>query len=177
MFQAPQTNYIQFIKGNPWILKQKPFTKDEAYNLKIDSNVIKITASTEAGAFYAIQTIRQLSTQSNNGVRGYQTIRQLSTQSNNGVRVPHVDIMDQPRFQYRGMHIDVGRNFVSKSEILRLLDAMALYKLNKFHFHLTDDEGWRIEIPGLEELTKVMTRTFYLFFGSSNLFKLKQNIQ
>ena len=51
---------------------------------------------------------------------------------------------------------DVSRNFIPKDDILRLLEAMAMFKLNKFHFHLTDDEGWRLEIPGLEELTEVM---------------------
>ena len=136
----PSTNYIEFIKSQPSVLNNKSITEQEAYHLKVDTNanIIQITASADAGAFYAIQTIRQ-----------------LSTSARNGVRVPHADVNDQPRFEYRGMHVDVGRNFKSKSEILRLLDAMALYKLNKFHFHLTEDEGWRVEIPGLEELTSV----------------------
>ena len=63
--------------------------------------------------------------------------------------------MDFPRYHYRGMHIDVARNFHHKDDILRHLEAMATYKLNKFHFHLTDDEGWRLEIPELPELTEV----------------------
>ena len=140
----PSTNYIEFIKSQPSVLNNKSITEQEAYHLKVDtnSNIIHITASADAGAFYAIQTIRQ-----------------LSTSARNGVRVPYADVKDQPRFEYRGMHVDVGRNFKSKSEILRLLDAMALYKLNKFHFHLTEDEGWRVQIPGLEELTSVK----YLF--------------
>ena len=53
------------------------------------------------------------------------------------------------------MHVDISRNFQKKEEIFRVLDMMARYKMNKFHFHLTDDEGWRLEIPGLEELTQV----------------------
>ena len=53
------------------------------------------------------------------------------------------------------MHLDVARNFVPKDQVLKLIDVMAMYKLNKFHFHLTDDEGWRLEIPGLPELTEV----------------------
>lgn len=71
------------------------------------------------------------------------------------------------------MHVDVGRNFHTKEEILKILDAMAMYKLNKFHFHLTEDEGWRLEIPGLPELTEVNTlkiepfkETFELLVGS-----------
>lgn len=66
-----------------------------------------------------------------------------------------VEIRDAPRYSYRGMEIDLGRNFMPKSEILKIIDSMAMYKLNKLHLHLTDDEGWRLEIPGLPELTTV----------------------
>ena len=61
-----------------------------------------------------------------------------------------------------GMMADVGRNFVTKESILKLLDVMGMYKLNKFHFHLSDDEGWRLEIPGIPELTEVMSLLFCL---------------
>ena len=64
-------------------------------------------------------------------------------------------VEDAPRFPYRGMHLDVARNFQGKDAVMKLLDVMAFYKLNKFHFHLTDDEGFRIEIDGLPELTEV----------------------
>ena len=70
-------------------------------------------------------------------------------------QVPEASIVDAPRFEYRGLMLDVARNFHPVADVLRLLDLMADYKLNKFHFHLTDDEGWRIQIPGLEELTDV----------------------
>ena len=69
--------------------------------------------------------------------------------------VVEATIKDAPRYSFRGMHIDVSRNFYPKADILQLIEVMGMYKLNKFHFHLTDDEGWRLEIPGLEELTKV----------------------
>ncbi|GFR93969.1 beta-hexosaminidase [Elysia marginata] len=69
--------------------------------------------------------------------------------------IPSCCVHDAPRYPYRGMHVDISRNFQEKQEILRLLDLMAAYKMNKFHFHLTDDEGWRLEIPGLEELTEI----------------------
>lgn len=62
-------------------------------------------------------------------------------------------IKDAPRFDYRGMMIDISRNFHEKNSILKLIDAMAIYKMNKLHLHLSDDEGWRLEIPGVEELT------------------------
>jgi len=72
--------------------------------------------------------------------------------------VPAVAIVDGPRFAYRGMHIDVARNFQSTRSILKLIDQMAAYKLNRLHLHLSDDEGWRLEIPGLPELTGVGAR-------------------
>lgn len=112
-------------------------TQDEAYTISINPTNIAITVRTPSGVFHAYQSLRSLLTSS---------------------KALHVgDIKDQPRFQYRGMHVDVGRNFHKKEEILKILDAMAMYKLNKFHFHLTEDEGWRLEIPGLPELTEVGT--------------------
>lgn len=71
------------------------------------------------------------------------------------MKIATFDAKDAPRFQYRGIFLDIGRNFHSKEAVHRLLDQMAAYKMNKFHFHLTDDEGWRIEIPGLPELIDV----------------------
>lgn len=110
---------------------------DESYKLSIHGdNDIKITAISNAGVFYGIQTL-------------------LSLLQNN--KLPECDIEDSPRYPYRGMHMDVSRNFHSKEQIMKLLDVMAMYKMNKFHFHLTDDEGWRLEIPGLEELTQAST--------------------
>ncbi|ESO95988.1 hypothetical protein LOTGIDRAFT_174972 [Lottia gigantea] len=109
----------------------------EAYKLEVNAATkeIEITGKTKTGVFNGIQSF-------------------LSLYSMGGV-ISTLTIVDQPRFQYRGMHIDVGRNFHSKSSILKLLDAMAMVKLNKLHFHLSDDEGWRLEIPGLPELTEL----------------------
>ncbi|XP_059175868.1 beta-hexosaminidase-like [Physella acuta] len=112
----------------------------EAYEVEVDpsNESVQISANTSAGVFYGIQSL-------------------LSLASESGI-VPACHIQDVPRYPYRGMHVDVSRNFHTKEEILALLDTMAMYKLNKFHFHLTDDEGWRLEIPGLEELTQVGSR-------------------
>ena len=112
-------------------------SSQEAYTLQVnaDSQSIVITGQSRIGVFYGVQTL-------------------LSLSEPDGM-VPHVTINDAPRYEYRGMELDVGRNFMPKSEVLKLIDAMATYKLNKFHFHLTDDEGWRLEIPGLPELTEV----------------------
>lgn len=109
----------------------------EAYSLQVDAikNSVTITGNSAKGVFYGVQSL-------------------LSLSEPDGL-VPHVTINDAPRYDYRGMELDVGRNFMPKSEILKMIEAMAMYKLNKFHFHLTDDEGWRLEIPGLPELTEV----------------------
>ncbi|KAH9502996.1 hypothetical protein Btru_072579 [Bulinus truncatus] len=81
-----------------------------------------------------------------------QTLLSLTDKEGN---IPETVITDGPRYRYRGVLLDVARNFQSKEKIFRYLDVMAMYKLNKLHFHLTDDEGWRLTIPGLEELTEV----------------------
>ncbi|GAB7129430.1 family 20 glycosylhydrolase [Silvimonas sp. JCM 19000] len=119
---------------------------EEAYRLEVTSAGISITGASAAGVFNGIQSLRQLLPVS-------AWVNPAPT-----LAVPAVIVVDAPRFAYRGMHIDVGRNFSSKETVLRLLEVMALYKLNKFHFHITDDEGWRIEIPTLPELTEIGSR-------------------
>lgn len=108
-----------------------------AYRLVISKDGAEIVGFDASGVFYGVQSILSLLP-----ADGDKTIAQL-------------EVKDAPRFAYRGLFLDVGRNFHSKESVLRLLDQMAAYKLNKFHFHLTDDEGWRIEIPGLPELTEI----------------------
>ena len=117
---------------------------DEWYSLVVDSSkeLITITGKGSSGVFYGVQTL-------------------LALRNSKG-RVPKVSIKDAPRYSYRGMHLDVARNFKAKEHVFKLLDAMAMYKLNKFHFHLTDDEGWRLEIPGLLELTEVKSKRLIL---------------
>lgn len=89
--------------------------------------------------------------------RGIVSLFALSTSSTDGAfsTLPGVTVVDAPRYSYRGVMIDVVRNFHTKEELLRLIKAMAMYKLNKLHLHLADDEGWRLQIPGLHELTTV----------------------
>lgn len=108
----------------------------EAYRLIIHPGLIRIEASTDTGAFYGVQTLAQI----------------LRTP---GELWPCVSIEDQPRLQWRGMHLDVGRHFHDSATVVRLLDRMAELKLNRFHFHLTDDQGWRMEVPTYPKLTKV----------------------
>lgn len=83
---------------------------------------------------------------------GIQTLLSLLSGGNSLVRV---HIIDEPRFQFRSMHLDIARNFRTKATILKLIDEMAMYKLNKLHLHVSDDEGWRLEIKDLPELTDV----------------------
>ena len=134
------TKAIKLLKGDvsvPAKDGQQFPSPDESYSLEVDSSkeLIAITGKGPAGVFYGVQTL-------------------LALRNSKG-RVPKVSIKDAPRYSYRGLHLDVGRNFVAKDHVLKLLDTMAMYKLNKFHFHLTDDEGWRLEIPGFPELTEV----------------------
>ena len=116
----------------------------EAYRLDIRTNRnIVINGTDEAGVFYGIQTLMSL----------------LPVNSFAGavdaVTLEAMTVEDAPRFPYRGIHIDVARNFQEKETILHILDLMAFYKINTLHFHLTEDEGWRIEIGELPELTRV----------------------
>lgn len=111
--------------------------KSGAYEMVISGKGIAIKAFDQAGAFYAVQSIFGL------------------IDSQNPDHLPQLSIKDAPRFDYRGVMVDVARNFHSKEAILATLDQMAAYKMNKLHLHLTDDEGWRIEIPGLPELTEI----------------------
>ena len=119
----------------------------EGYALSISAEKgVVISAAGPAGLFYGIQSLKTMLPPG------------LWQQPATAARVPCLSVRDEPRFGYRGLHVDVARNFQPAAEIRRLLDAMALYKLNKLHFHFSDDEGWRIEIAGLPELTEVGAR-------------------
>lgn len=120
-------------------------------NLELESYILKITeigaeihASSSKGHFYGLQTLKQIYFSS-----------YLKSKSKNIVELPGLEIHDKPRFSYRGMHLDVSRHFFSPAFIMRYLDMMAYHKLNTFHWHLTDDQGWRIEIKRFPELTNV----------------------
>ncbi|UCE93932.1 MAG: family 20 glycosylhydrolase, partial [Flavobacteriaceae bacterium] len=114
---------------------------DEGYELSIDGRGITIKAQTKAGAFYGIQSLLAL--------------QNPSLESKSGISFPYVKIKDHPRFGYRGFQLDVGRNFQTKETIKKIIDALAFYKINTFLFYFTEDEGWRLEIEGLPELTEV----------------------
>ncbi|MEP6612033.1 MAG: family 20 glycosylhydrolase [Mucilaginibacter sp.] len=115
----------------------------EGYELEIKGSAIHIKASSSIGAFYAIQSLKTLIPAS------------AYAHPQKEIQIPCVEVKDEPRFAYRAFMLDVGRNFQPKKEIFRVLDVLALYKINVFHMHLTEDEGWRLEIPSLPELTDV----------------------
>jgi hexosaminidase len=119
----------------------------EAYALEIKSNRIEITAATATGVFYGLQSVRQLLPPEIN----------TSGKATSGIKwiVPCVSISDAPRFGYRGMMLDVCRHFMSKEFVMHYIDMLAFHKLNTFHWHLTDDQGWRIEIKKYPKLTEV----------------------
>ncbi|MHC8950029.1 family 20 glycosylhydrolase [Sphingobacterium hungaricum] len=123
----------------------------EAYRLEVKKEGITIEASAGAGAFYAIQSLKTLIDPA-----AYATERQTA------IQIPCVSIYDEPRFGRRAFMLDVARNFQTKDQIKKLLDVMALYKLNTLHFHLNDDEGWRLEILALPELTSVGSQRGHL---------------
>jgi hexosaminidase len=112
----------------------------EAYTISINDSSIIITGKTEIGVFYGIQTLRK-SISGNNRT--------------DSIVFPSVEINDSPRFAYRGMMLDVSRHFFSVSFIKKYIDILALHNINNFHWHLTDDQGWRIEIKKYPMLTKV----------------------
>ncbi|MGY0406960.1 MAG: family 20 glycosylhydrolase [Polaribacter sp.] len=118
--------------------------KPEAYTLKVTPKQIIINANDAAGYFYGVQTIRQLLPAS------------IETTNNSEEKwlVPSITINDKPRFSWRGMHMDFSRHYFGIDEVKDFLDYMALYKLNTYHMHLTDDQGWRIEIKKYPLLTE-----------------------
>ncbi len=110
----------------------------DAYTLQVTPAGVKIEGDTYSGTFYGIQSLIQL----------------LPLQKTASLSVPAVSIIDSPRFAYRGMHLDVGRHFFNVSFVKKYIDYIALHKMNYFHWHLTEDQGWRIEIKKYPNLTQ-----------------------
>ncbi|MDL2256159.1 family 20 glycosylhydrolase [Parabacteroides sp. OttesenSCG-928-G06] len=117
----------------------------EGYQLIVDKKEITVKAPAMAGLFYGMQTILQLLPKE---IKSSERIMQSSW------TIPAVEIKDQPEFMWRGLMLDVSRHWFTKEEVLKYIDELAEYKMNVFHWHLTDDQGWRIEIKSLPELTE-----------------------
>lgn len=125
---------------------QEGFEKSESYNITVDYDRIDVVASDAAGAFYAVQTLKQLLLQ-------------------NKLCLPKAEIVDFPQYKWRGFMLDTGRYFYSVESVKLFIDAMALHKLNRLHLHLTDDQGWRVEIYSKLLLAQVGGFRPYTNFG------------
>ncbi|MBT1701675.1 beta-N-acetylhexosaminidase [Chryseosolibacter indicus] len=134
--------------GIQLIINQKPETiiGQEGYTLDATSNLITIKANNATGIFYGLQTLVQLLPDE---IESKQKVSNVSWQ------IPLVSIVDYPRFSWRGIMLDVSRHFFPKEYVKNYIDQMARYKFNRFHWHLTDDQGWRVEIKALPRLTSV----------------------
>ncbi len=132
--------------GSVFMVLDGSVKNDEGYRLEITPKGITIHAKTAVGLFYAVQTIRQLLPVA---VEKPMVINGLK------LTLPACEIADEPRFVYRGMHLDVGRHLFPVASIKRYIDMLALHKMNTFHWHLTEDQGWRIEIKKYPRLTEI----------------------
>lgn len=131
-------------------------TPAEAYQLTVDKSGVRIAAASGAGLFYGAQTLLQL----------------LPARPSGGAAsVPFVRVQDQPAFGWRGGHLDVSRHFFPVSFVKKYIDFIAAYKLNTFHWHLTDDQGWRIEIKKYPKLTEISAFRKETLIGSQPLLK------
>jgi hexosaminidase len=119
----------------------------EAYMLTVDGNGVQISGGSDAGVFYARQTLRQLLPPSGAGP--------LDPIEASGVDLPHLHIEDRPEYEWRGFMLDVARHFLPAEFVQKVIDQLAALKINRLHLHLTDDQGWRLPVPGYPRLTEV----------------------
>ena len=147
-FAVPLGLANSFRKGKMkgFVFLQDDSLAPEEYSIEIQKKCCVVKASSRAGFIYSIATLKQLTS---NAIFGTQV------NANEKFLLPCVKIQDKPRFAYRGMHLDCSRHFFSVQEVKKYLDVMALHKLNRFHWHLTDDQGWRAEIKKYPRLTEV----------------------
>lgn len=138
------------VSGSVIRLQVKSALGAESYRLNLEHNQIVIEGGDNAGAFYGLQSLLQL----------------IPVGSAAKANLPLLQVEDGPRYTWRGMHYDMARNFHGKAVTLALIEQMGRYKLNRLHLHLTEDEGWRLEIPGLPELTDI---------GGQRCFDLKED--
>ena len=133
---APKSNYILFVLDKR--------LAEEEYKLSVSNEAVKIVAGGYGGAFNGVQTLLQLLPS-----------KVYTKQMTLPVEVQGCEVKDKPKFAYRGFMLDVARTFMTKENVLRYIDYIAYHKINKFHWHLVDNQGWRIEIKSHPELTKV----------------------
>lgn len=140
-------NRLEVVDANPGrnaIVLERGFdnANPEAYQLTVTDSVITIDGSTCAGAFYGVQTLRKA----------------IPAKERSNVLFPAVTITDYPRFSYRGAHFDVSRHFFPTDSVKSFIDMLALHNINKMHWHLTDDQGWRLEIKSRPKLAEIASK-------------------
>ncbi len=124
----------------------------ESYQLKVGGDGITITGATEAGVFYGIQSLR----------------KSLPVSVGADIAMPAVEISDAPRFSYRGAHFDTSRHFFTVDEVKTYIDMMALHNMNRFHWHITEDQGWRLEIKKYPKLTEIGSKRTETVIGRNS---------
>ena len=124
----------------------------EGYRLVVDAEGVTITGATAAGVFYGIQTLRKA----------------LPVVQGREVQLPAVTVADYPRFGYRGAHLDVSRHFFTVDSIKSFIDMLALHNMNRFHWHLTDDQGWRFEMKKYPKLNTIGTQRAQTVIGRNS---------
>lgn len=146
----------KFVKGSPAIILSidKTISNAEGYKLNANAKQISIAGASAAGVFYGIQTLRKS--------------LPLCSGKTTQVTIPAVQIADAPRFAYRGTHLDVSRHFVTTDSIRQFIDMLALHNINRFHWHLTDDQGWRIEIKKYPLLTAIGSKRAQTVIGHNS---------
>ena len=127
-------------------LRHNPSLKGESYCLSVSKTNVIIEAARPVGFFYALQTLKQM-------LPTRAVMAGVSVEKGTSMTLPVVEIEDTPRFGWRGFMLDEGRHFFGKKAVKQVLDVMAAYKMNRFHWHLTDDQGWRVEIKKYPRLT------------------------
>ncbi len=148
MLGAATGEAVEYTEGNSGniILKlDASIDNEEGYELEVSYDKITISGKTATGVFYGIQTLRQLMPAA--AEKGDGSIQELT--------IPAVSIKDSPRYTYRGMHLDVARHFFPADFVKKYIDLLAMHKMNVFHWHLTEDQGWRIEIKKYPKLTEI----------------------
>lgn len=132
----------------------KTIANAEGYKLDADAKQIRIAGASAAGVFYGIQTLRK-------------SLPHVNGKASK-VSIPAVHIADAPRFAYRGTHLDVSRHFVTADSVRQFIDMLALHNINRFHWHLTDDQGWRIEIKKYPLLTQIGSKRAQTVIGHNS---------
>lgn len=130
-------------KNNAIIINKLSGLNKEAYQLRVSSGGVQINATTNTGVFYALQSFKAL------------LPNKLGVGNKSNIGIGAIEIDDEPRFSHRAFMMDIARNFQSKAQIKKTIEILSFYKINVLHFHFSDDEGWRLEIPGLPELTDI----------------------